>query len=66
MKTSLEFESLFGMLSAHEIDYFALGVNAIFDLVEARKVSPPQLQINSEIAFFYPFPTYYFVRKGNA
>ena len=64
-KVALQYELLFKMLNSSEIDYFTLGANEIFNEIKARADLFPSLMINPEVAFFYPFPMYYFVRLNN-
>lgn len=64
-RTSFEYSKLFELVASSQIDYFALGVNEIFEELERLSSSYPQLMINSDVAFFYPFPAYFFVGSHN-
>jgi hypothetical protein len=56
-----DYESLFKRLGLGQFDYFARGVNEVFDEYETRKNQLPNITIESSLALYVPLPTYYFV-----
>jgi hypothetical protein len=56
-----DYESLFKRLGMGQFDYFARGVNEVFDEYETRKNQLPNITIESSLALYVPLPTYYFV-----
>lgn len=66
VKTSTSHLKLFDMLTTGEVDYFARGVNEVFG--ESVRLSKyyKEFKIHRDIAFFYPFPFYFFVRQNNS
>lgn len=56
-----DYESLFRRLGLGQFDYFARGVNEVFDEYETRKGQLPNIVIESSLALYVPLPTYYFV-----
>lgn len=57
--------SILPMLVVNRFDYFPRGINEAWVEFEANKEKFPSLAVETHIAFFYPFPVYFFVKKGN-
>lgn len=64
-KVAKEYSQLYQLLANSEIDYFSLGINEIFGELELNSKQFPNLLINSSVAFYYPFPMYFFVHQNN-
>lgn len=60
-KVTQHYDQLYPMLETNSIDYLSLGGNEIFVELELKSKRYPNLEINSDVAFYYPFPMYYFV-----
>ncbi|PWF55667.1 hypothetical protein C7C56_000705 [Massilia glaciei] len=60
-----EFEPLFRLLNAKRIDFFPLGAEEIFTLLERHRGASPDLVVEPDLALHYPFARLFFVRKGN-
>lgn len=63
--TSIHYENLFAMLAAGRFDAFPRGLNEIWQEFDARKKIYPQLAVEKTKALYYPFPVYFWVKKGN-
>jgi hypothetical protein len=62
---SPDYERLFLMLDRQRFDYFPRGVNEAFEEMRRRKGVFPNLEVETTLALYYPFPVYFFVRKDN-
>lgn len=60
-----KYKNLFGMLSNNRFQYFPRGINEPWKELETRKESHPNLTIEPNIAFYYPYPVYFYVNKQN-
>ncbi|MEH6451088.1 MAG: hypothetical protein V7765_20655 [Oleispira sp.] len=58
-----KYSSLFDMLNAKRFDYFPRGINEIYGEYETHKGKLTHIAIEQELAIYYPYPTYFFVRK---
>lgn len=63
---SAGYENLFVMLNKKRFDYFPRGINEVWTEQERFEKEAPNLIVDTHIAFFYPYPVYFFVRKDNA
>lgn len=64
--TSTSYENLFGMLAAGRFDAFPRGLNEARRELNERRAAYPQLAVESTRAIFFPFPIYFWVKRGNA
>ena len=62
---SVKYETLFGMLSNGRFDYFPRGINEAWGEIENHKTQYPRLMVEESMAFYYPYPVYFFVQKQN-
>lgn len=60
-----EFESLFRMVNAKRIDFYPLGAEEIFSLLERYRAQAPDIVVEPRLALHYPFARLFFVRKGD-
>ncbi len=60
------YTSLFKMLAAGRFDYFPRGINEIWLEHEQFGKIFPNLGIERKLAFYYPYPRFFFVNKHNA
>lgn len=60
-----EFESLFRMVNAKRIDFFPLGAEEIFALLDRYKVLAPDIMVEPHLGVQYPFARLFFVKKGD-
>jgi ABC-type amino acid transport substrate-binding protein len=58
-------ENLFKMLIKKRFDYFPRGINEAWDEVQSKGKEYPALMVEENLAFYYPFPVYFFVNKAN-
>lgn len=58
-----KYENLFKMLSSKRFDYFPRGINEAWKEISDRKEKFPDLMVEPTLAFYYPYPVYYFVNK---
>ena len=65
VETSSSYENLFGMLVAGRFDAFPRGLNEAGRELDERKQSFPQLAVEQTKALFFPYPVYFWVKKGN-
>lgn len=65
VETSALYENLFTMLIAGRFDYFPRGINEAWNEIEKYSSEYPFLTVEDNIAFYYPYPTYFFVNKNN-
>lgn len=65
VETSAIYKNLFDMLMAGRFDYFPRGINEAWNEVKRFGSQYPDIAVEDNIAFFYPYPTYFFVRKNN-
>ncbi len=63
--TSSGYDTLFEMLAARRFDAFPRGLNEARRELESRSASYPQLAVEKTLALFFPFPIYFWVRRGN-
>ncbi|MCX4028274.1 hypothetical protein H0A36_06260 [Endozoicomonas sp. SM1973] len=59
------YKSLFTMLENKRFDYFPRGINEVWTEQEANTDHAPNIIVDQHIAFFYPYPVYFFVNKAN-
>ena len=59
------YENLFKMLSKKRFDYFPRGINEAWNEVKSKGEEYPALMVEEKLAFYYPFPIYFFVNKAN-
>lgn len=62
---SAEFGSLFKMLEMGRFDFFPLGVEEVYALLEQHKDSAPNSTVEESLALHYPFARLFFVKKDN-
>lgn len=60
-----EFESLFRMVNARRIDYYPLGADEAYTLLERYRALAPDVVIEPHLVLQYPFSRLFFVRKGD-
>jgi hypothetical protein len=60
------YTSLFKMLAAGRFDYFPRGINEIWLEHEQFSKTFPNLSIERKLAFYYPYPRFFFVNKDDA
>lgn len=63
--TSSSYENLFGMLAAGRFDAFTRGLNEASRELNERKSTYPQLAVEHTQALYFPYPVYFWVKKGN-
>lgn len=56
---------LYKMLIGNRFDYFPRGINEIHPELKRFEHEHPELSIESTLAFYYPYPRYFFVHKNN-
>ena len=56
---------LIPMIAGRRMDYFPRGINEAWTELEDNQARYPELAIERNLAFFYQYPVYFFVRKGN-
>jgi len=59
------YKNLFKMLSKKRFQYFPRGINEIWNEVEERRESHPDLSVEKSIALYYPYVVYFYVNKNN-
>ncbi|WP_415881908.1 substrate-binding periplasmic protein [Neptuniibacter sp. QD34_54] len=59
------YELMFGQLAAGRCDFFPRGIHEGGPELTARRDKYPNLRLFSDSIVYYPFPMYFFVRKGN-
>ncbi|WP_415895750.1 substrate-binding periplasmic protein [Neptuniibacter sp. PT34_22] len=59
------YELMFGQLAAGRCDFFPRGIHEGGPELTARREKYPNLRLFSDTIVYYPFPMYFFVRKGN-
>lgn len=59
------YETVFPMLTAGRFRYFPRGVNEVFPELKRFRQQYPTLKIESNNAFFYSYPVYFFVHKND-
>lgn len=64
-ETSSSYENLFGMLANNRFDAFPRGLNEASRELDARKQTYPQLAVEKTKALYFPYPVYFWVKKGN-
>lgn len=57
------FDSLFPMLAKNRFDYLPLGILEVENTLQSKLVEFPGLEIEREIAIFYPLPFYLYVNR---
>lgn len=65
VKGFVEYNMIFEMLSAGQIDYFPRGVNEAWVEYEKFKDKYPNIRVEENIALHYPLLRYYFVNREN-
>lgn len=63
--TGASYEGLFGMLLMGRFDFFPRGLYEPFVEVQQRSQQMPRLAVEESLALYYPYPDYFWVRKGN-
>lgn len=63
---STSYENLFSMLEAKRFNYFPRGINEIWTERKAQRRIAPSIIVEPHIAFWYPYPVYFFVNKNNS
>lgn len=63
--TSPLYESIFKMLDKQRFDLFPRGINEVFNEYALHKELQPDLTIEPEIGFYYPWPYYFFCNQDN-
>lgn len=63
--TTGPFENLFGMVDLKRFDFFPLGVEEIYGLLDRYKASAPNSIVEEKLVFHYPFGRLFFVKKDN-
>lgn len=66
VQTSSSYENLFEMLGAGRFDAFPRGLNEARRELDARRGRYPQLALEATKALYFPYPVYFWVRRGNA
>lgn len=59
------FPSLFKMVAAGRFDFFPLGVNEVYSLLDQYLPTAPGLTVEKHIVLIYPFGRLFFVRKDD-
>jgi len=59
------YELMFGQLAAGRCDFFPRGIHEGGPEFIARREKYPNLRLFTDTIVYYPFPMYFFVRKGN-
>lgn len=59
------YKSLFTMLENKRFDYFPRGINEVWTEQEANIKRAPSIVVDQHVAFFYPYPVYFFVNRAN-
>lgn len=62
---SSNYKSLFKMLNVKRFHYFPRGINEVWKEQETHVTRAPNIIVDSHLAFFYPYPVYFFVNKDN-
>jgi hypothetical protein len=57
------YDSIFAMLDKNRFDYIPRGIHEIYDEIEIRKDSFPNLAVEPRLALYIPSPFYMFVSK---
>ncbi len=65
LANSVQYEELFSMLTAGRFDFFPRGVNEIWQEHAYFSSIYPSLEVEQELALFYPYPVYFFVDHEN-
>ena len=60
-----EFVSLFRMVDKGRFDFYPLGIEEIYNLLDKYKVNCPDSIIENTLALHYPFARLFFVKKEN-
>ncbi len=60
-----DYKTLFNMLSRKRFDYFPRGINEAWKEISKMGSEYPSLAVEPNIAFYYPYPVYFFVNKQN-
>lgn len=60
-----EFESLFRMVNAKRIDFYPLGADEAYTLLERYHALAPDVMVEPHLVLQYPFSRLFFVRKGD-
>ena len=63
--TSPLYESIFHMLNRGRFELFPRGINEIFDEYAQHKAILPDIVIEPNISFYYPWPYYFFCNRNN-
>ncbi len=59
------YPSLFAMLDKGRFDAFPRGVNEIWQELEERKQTYPDLAVENNLLLYYPYPVFFFVHRDN-
>jgi hypothetical protein len=60
-----ESDNLIRMLMQSRFDYFPRGINEAWVELEKNKTRYPDLAVERSLALYYPYPVYFFVKRGN-
>jgi hypothetical protein len=60
-----KYESLFVMLENKRFHYFPRGINEAWNEIETFSSKYPDLVVEPHLAFYYPYPVYFFVNKND-
>jgi len=63
--TGMSYDGLFGMLMQGRFDYFPRGLHEPFAEVALRSKQMPELAVEKTLALYYPYPDFFWVKKGN-
>jgi len=56
---------LFKMLNHKRFDYFPRGINEVWKEYDSKKDVYKNITVEKSLAFYYPYPVYFFVNKRN-
>jgi hypothetical protein len=62
--TAPNHDDLWRMMNAKRFDYYPRGIAEILPELNARTASYPAIKIEPSLVIYYPFPLFYYVRKG--
>lgn len=63
--TSVQYENLFKMLHYQRFDIFPRGLGEAYSEIEKYSPLYPDIAVAEGVAFYYPYPVYYFVNRKN-
>jgi hypothetical protein len=65
VETAVHAENLFGMLMARRFDGFPRGLNEARQELVRHQAAYPDLALEAHRALYFPYPVYFWVRRGN-